>query len=288
LTVAAPEHWVVRGVVVAMDKTAALLLAMVLFAPVAASSETSGAPDVVPSSSERVRENPAAQYFLVKTVVNKTIGTLDARAEPVEPDGYNLLKYCWSEANVLGDWSGRAGLTGRMVVRALETLSWQRDLARAGYAVEPTSEAIGRYEATLVATEFTNAARHHALETLAGELDSIRHASPGAARVLAVPRCPEQARSLELNYKVVPEDGRARFIPYVLHEFCRSQELDADDPVPCDYWMDAKTGGQMEFATETAYSVRWPDGTIATGHFDPDSLRINGTVTLRQPVPKAK
>src|SRR5689334_3837569 len=78
-----------------------------------------------PSSSEKVRENPAAQYLLVKTVVAQASGLLDARAKPIEPEGYNLLKYCWTAENVLGDWAERSGLTGAMVVRALETRSWQ-------------------------------------------------------------------------------------------------------------------------------------------------------------------
>jgi len=94
-----------------------------------------------------------------KTVVGKVIGTIDARALPVEPAGYNLLKYCWTASNVLGDWAKRAGLTGAMVVRALETSAWARDLVRAGYAADPVNEAIGRYEAKLVAAGFTDAAR---------------------------------------------------------------------------------------------------------------------------------
>ena len=86
------------------------------------------------SSSEKVRDNPANQYVLVKTVVGKVTGMIDARALPVEPEGYNLLKYCWTPSNVLGDWAERAGLTGEMIVRALETNAWARDLVRASSA----------------------------------------------------------------------------------------------------------------------------------------------------------
>jgi hypothetical protein len=235
------------------------------------------------SSSEKVRESPAAQYVLVKTVVGKTLGMVDARAEPIEPEGYNLLKYCWTEANVLGDWTERAGLTGRMVVRALETLSWQRDLVRSGYPAEPTGQAIGRYEAMLVSAEFTEAARQRALEALVSELDGIKRLAAGAAPIRAIPRCPGEARSLGLNYKTVPDGGRARFIPYPLHEICQAQQLDADDPVRCDYWLNGKADGPMAFSGETVFSVRWPDGKAASGRFDPDSLRSAGTVTLHQP-----
>ena len=84
-----------------------------------------------------MRDNPTAQYVLVKTVVGQAMGVVDARAVPAEPEGYNLLKYCWTAENVLGDWAERAGLTGAMIVRALETRSWQRDLARAGYPEAP-------------------------------------------------------------------------------------------------------------------------------------------------------
>src|SRR5215467_1805363 len=139
-----------------MARLIAIVSVLLLLATQAQSQPTT-------SSSDKVRGNPAAQYVLVKTVVGKTLGAIDARAEPIDPEGYNLLKYCWTPANVLGDWVKPAGLTGQMVVRALETLSWQRDLVRAGYPAALVAEAVGRYEATLVSAGFTDAARTLAL-----------------------------------------------------------------------------------------------------------------------------
>ena len=49
-------------------------------------------PEVTRSSSDRVRDNPALQYVLIKSVAAQAIGVIDARALPVEPEGYNLLK----------------------------------------------------------------------------------------------------------------------------------------------------------------------------------------------------
>jgi hypothetical protein len=267
-----------------MRKTAAIALMAFLGAtPAGAQAERSseGQPVTVQSSSEKVRENPASQYVLVKTVVGQTMGVVDARARPIEPEGYNLLKYCWTAENVLGDWAERAGLTGAMVVRALETRSWQRDLARAGYPEGPTAEAIGRYEAMLVSSGFTEAARARAVEALVVALDEVRRKAPGAAQVHAVHRCDGQQRSFALNYTTAPEDGRARFMPYVLHQICQAQQLNADDPIRCDYWMYGKTDKPMSFAGETVYSVRWLDGSTANGRFDPEQSRSAGTVTLR-------
>ncbi len=265
-----------------MRKIAAIALVAALSAtPVGAQSGT------VQSSSEKVSENPAAQYVLVKTVVGQVMGVVDARARPVEPEGYNLLKYCWTAENVLGDWAERAGLTGAMVVRALETRSWQRDLARAGYPEGPTAEAVGRYEAMLVSAGFTDAARARAVDALVVELDGIRLKTPGAAQVRAIHRCEGQRRSLALNYTTAPEDGRARFMPYVLHQICQAQQLNPDDPIRCDYWMYGKTDKPMSFAGETVYSVRWLDGSTANGRFDPEQSRSAGTVTLRLRPPKA-
>jgi hypothetical protein len=279
-----------------MTRTAAIaLLALLTATP--SWGQTSGAQSsdraqasaaVNQSSSEKVRDNPANQYILVKTVVGKVIGTIDVRALPAEPEGYNLLKYCWTASNVLGDWAERAGLTGAMIVRALETSAWARDLVRAGYAADPVNEAIGRYEAKLIAAGFSDAARDRALEGLVTDLDGIRHTAPGAAQVRTVQRCEGQRRSLDLNYATAPKDGRARFIPYVLHQICENQQLDADDPVRCDYWMDGKTDGPMSFAGETVYFVRWSDGTTATGRFDPEQSRSAGTVALHLRLPKAK
>jgi hypothetical protein len=258
-------------------RAAAIALLMLLTAATVAAQ----APAEV-SSSEKVRANPAGQYVLVKTVVGKTLGAVDARAQPIEPETYNLLKYCWTEANALGDWAERAGLAGKMVVRALETLSWQRDLVRAGYPVEPVAQAIGRYEAALISAEFAAAAREKAVEALLTELDVVKRATPGALQASAVRNCDKQRRSLGLKYTTVPDEGRVRFIPYVLHEICQTQQLDADDPVRCDYWMNGKTDQPMAFGGETVFSVRWPDGSTATGRFDPEPLRSAGIVTLRQ------
>ena len=274
-----------------MTRTAAIALLAVLTTATAWAQSPGSAQTAaiaVQSSSEKVRDNPANQYILVKTVVGKVIGTIDARALPVEPEGYNLLKYCWTASNVLGDWAERAGLTGAMIVRALETSAWARDLVRAGYAAGPVNEAIGRYEAKLVTAGFTDAARDRALEGLVTDLDGIRHTTPGAAQVRTIQRCEGQSRSLGLNYATAPKDGRARFIPYVLHQICQNQQLDADDPVRCDYWMDGKTDGPMSFAGEAVYYVRWADGATASGRFDPEQSRSDGTVTLHLRPPKAK
>ena len=273
-----------------MEKTAAIALLAFLGATSAVAQTERSAesqPVAVQSSSEKVRENPAAQYVLVKTVVGQVTGVVDARARPLEPDGYNLLKYCWTPENVLGDWAERAGLAGAMVVGALETRSWQRDLARAGYPEGPAAEAIGRYEAALVSAGFTDAARARAVDALVAELDGLRLKTPGTAQVRAIARCERERRSLALNYATAPEDGRARFMPYVLHQVCQAQQLNADDPVRCDYWMYGKTGKPMSFAGETVYSVRWLDGSTANGRFDPEQSRSVGTVTLRLRAPKA-
>lgn len=241
-------------------------------------------PMVATSSSQKVAENPAAQFTLMKTVVGKVLGIVKARALPVESGGYNLLKYCWTPFNVLGEWAEPSGMTGEMAVRALETQAWSRDLVRAGYPEAPVAEAIGRYEAALVAARFADAARTRALEILRSELEGIRLRTPGTADIHARPRCNQQvsdSAALALKHTTLPEGGKARFIPFVLHQFCLAQQIDPSDGVRCDYWMAAKDG-PMSFAGETVYSVAWPDSTIVTGRFNPDEQRTAGMVTLRE------
>lgn len=234
------------------------------------------------TSSEKVRDNPAAQYLLVKTVVGQSIGVLKTRALPVDPEGYNLLKYCWTPFNVLGDWGERSGLVGEMIVRALETSSWVRDLVRAGYPEAPVVEAVGQYEAALVAAGFANAARTRALDVFVEQLASLQRKTPGAAIISATYRCNRQPSSFGLHFKTVPEGGRARFMPWVLHQLCIAQQLDPNDPVRCDYWLAGKADEAMSFAGETVYGVSWPDGTKGAGNFNPDELRSAGIVTLRE------
>ncbi|MBI3199383.1 MAG: hypothetical protein HYZ40_18105 [Rhodospirillales bacterium] len=260
------------------------VLALLTAVPCRAQTATPvvAAPAVTQTSSERVRDNPSSQYVLIKSVVGQAIGVVDVRALPVELEGYNLLRYCWVAANVLGGWSEHAGLTGAMVTRALEAHSWARDLPRAGYPEAAVGEVVGRYEAALVAASFTEAAREHALEALTGSLEELRRTATGAAKVFRTSRCSQEIRSIALNHKTAPEGGRARFIPYILHRVCIAQQFDPDDPVRCDYWMNADAGGPMSFAGEMIYSVRWPDGTTTTGRFNPDTSRSAGTVSLRQ------
>jgi len=276
-------------------KTAAFAL-LALLAAVPAQAQLQGPPVLQPpanaqaaatpmtglSSSEKVRETPGVQYLLMKTVVAQSIGVLKTRALPVEAGGYNLSKYCWTPANVLGEWGESSGLTGEMVVRALETLSWSRDLARSGYPEAQVAEAIGHYEAALVAATFADAARVHALEALRGELEGLQMRTPGASGIIVRERCNRQPSSFGLNVATAPEGGRARFIPYVLHQFCLAQQIEPGDGARCDYWQSAKGEGPMSFAGETVYSVSWPDNTVAAGRFNPDEQRTDGTVTLRQ------
>ena len=250
-------------------------------------AQAAATPLVALSSSEKAREAPGVQYLLMKTVVAKSIGIQKTRALPVEAGGYNLLKYCWTAANVLGEWGDRSGLAGEMVVRALETLSWTRDLARAGYPEAPVAEAIGRYEASLVAANFADAARSRALEALRVELEGLHLRTPGTSEIVARARCNRQPSSFGLNVATAPEGGRARFIPYVLHQFCLAQQIDPGDAVRCDYWQSGKGEGPMSFAGEIVYSVTWPDDDVPTsGRFNPDEQRTAGTVTLRQRPPK--
>lgn len=251
-----------------------------------ANAQAAATPLTARSSSDKVRENPGVQYLLMKTVVAKSIGIQKTRALPVEAGGYNLLKYCWSPENVLGAWGENSGLTGEMVVRALETLSWSRDLARAGYPEAQVAEVIGRYEADLIAAGFAEAARTRALEALRTELQNLQLRTPGTSDIVARLRCNRQPSSFELNVATSPERAHARFMPHVLHQFCLAQQIDPADAVRCDYWQSAKAEGPMSFAGETAYSVTWPDNVVTTGRFNPDEYRATGTVTLRQRPPE--
>ena len=135
---------------------------------------------------------------------------------------------------------------------------------------------------------FAEAARTRALDTLVMELEGMRRTLTGAAQIHARLRCGGQTRSFGLNYKTAPSEGRARFMPYVLHQVCEAQQLNPDDQLRCDYWMEGKEDGPMSFAGETVYSVRWPDGSTANGRFDPEELRSTGSVTLRLHPPNAK
>ena len=91
------------------------------------------------SSSEKVRENPGVQYLLIKTVVGQSIGVVEDAGAAGRAEGYNLLKYCWTVGNVLGDWAEQFGPDRRDGRAGAGNPSWARDLERGGYPEAPVA-----------------------------------------------------------------------------------------------------------------------------------------------------
>jgi hypothetical protein len=232
-------------------------------------------------SSERVKADPAGQYVLIKTVAASLTPPATQRTPRDDPEGYDIAG-CWAPEQVLADWAPRADLSGRLIVLALETAAWTRDLARGGYPAAPLGEAIGRYEAAVVAAGATDAARNRGLETFAAELETLRRTAPGAVKTTKAGGCTRPSLAVQLRYKTVPAEGRARFIPKALHELCRAQGLDPADPTRCDYWMESSEGEPRFFIGEQVWQVRWPDGTTVRGEFDARSVSEPGVLTLKQ------
>lgn len=233
-------------------------------------------------SSERVKADPAGQYVLIKTMAASLRPPAAQAAPRGDPEGYDIVG-CWAPYHVLGDWATRAELTGRLVVLALETSAWSRDLVRGGYPAKPLAEAIGRYESAMVAAGATEAARNRALESLAAELETLRRTAPGAIRTRkGGDGCGGPGPAVQLRYKTFPAEGRARFIPKSLHEVCRAQGLDPNDFTRCDYWLESADAEPRFFIGEHVWQARWPDGTTARGEFDARSITEPGVVTLRQ------
>ncbi len=252
-----------------------------------ANAQTAATPMTALSSSEKARDNPGVQYLLMKTVVAQAIGVLKTRALPVEAGGYNLLKYCWTPANVLGDWGESSGLTGEMVVRALETLSWSRDLARAGYPEAPVAEAIGRYEATLVARHLRRGHAHarprRAARRARGPADAQRRAP---RRSSPATRCNRQPSS----FGVERRDGAAEAAARGSFPTCCTSSASRSRSTPATRCA-ATTGSRprarspMSFAGETVYSVSWPDDTVGHGAVQPRRAahRRNGDAAAAAP-----
>jgi hypothetical protein len=238
-------------------------------------------------SSERVTADPSAQYVLIKTLLAPKPAIAALPAARGDPEGYDLAGHCWATDYWLGDWAERAGLAGRLATLAMETLAWSRELERSGYPAAGLSQTIGRYEADMVAAGATDAARERGLKTISAELEALRRTTPGAVKTRITRGCGGlMPRAVQLRYRTVPKDGRAWFVPKLLHEICRAQQLDSDDSTRCDYWMESKGDEPRHFVGETMWLARWPDGVIARGEFDPRSTTEPGIVTLRQIVKK--
>jgi hypothetical protein len=232
-------------------------------------------------SSERVKADPAGHYVLIKTVAGSLTPPATQAAPRADPEGYAIAG-CWAPEHLLAGWAERADLGGLLVVLALETAAWTRDLVRGGYPAAPLGEAIGRYEAAVVAAGATDAARNRGLESFAAELETLRRSAPGAMKAHKAGGCTRPSLAVQLRYKTVPPDGRARFIPKSLYELCRAQGLDPGDPTRCDYWMESPEGEPRFFVGEHVWQARWPDGTTARGEFDARSVAEPGVLTLRQ------
>ncbi len=238
------------------------------------------------TSSERVAADPAGQYVLIKTVVAQGSNVAGRPSPMANPQGYDVLGYCWSPYHVLGDWAGRSGLTGRMIVLALETLSWARDLGRGGYPAAPLNAAIGNYEAAMIAAGLTDAARERAVDAFRSELETVARGAPGAVKTRKQGGCGGPGPAVQLRYQTVPKEGRAWFIAKPLHDICRAQQLDVEDNTRCDYWAAPTEAAPLAFVGDIAWLARWSDGTMAHGTFDSKTAGELGVVTLRQPVPR--
>ena len=233
-------------------------------------------------SSERIAADPAGQYLLVKKVVGALAPPVGTAAPRSDPEGYDVAGLCWDGGHVLGDWAKRAELPSRLVMLALETTGWSRRLGRGGYPEKPLAEAIGRYEAAMIAAGATDVARERGLDAFLAELVVLHRASPGSLGVRKAGGCANASQSVQIRGKTVPEGGRARFIPKVLYEVCRAQGLDANDITRCDYWMESPDAEPRFFIGEIVWQARWPDGITTTGEFDAGSVGKPGVVTLRQ------
>lgn len=235
------------------------------------------------TSSERIRAEPGGQYVLVKTVAAQ-LGIAGRPSPMTDPQGYDVFGYCWTPYAVLGDWAERSGLTGRMVVMALETLAWARDLGRGGYPAQPLNAAIGNYEAAMIAAGLTDAARERAVDAFLSELETASRGAPGAVKTRKQGGCGGSGPAVQLRYQTAPKGGSAWFIARPLHEICRAQQLDADDFTRCDYWTAAKESEPLAFVGDIAWQARWADGAVARGTFDSRNAGDNGMVTLRQTI----
>lgn len=234
------------------------------------------------TSSELVRADPGGQYVLIKTVVGQTGGIAARPAPTANPDGYDVLAYCWAPYHVLGEWAVRSELTGKLVVMALETLAWARDLGRGGYPPEPLNAAIGHYEAAMIASGLTDAARERAIDAFRSELETIARGATGAVKTRKHGGCGGPGPAVQLRYETAPKEGHVSFIPKLLHEICRAQQFAADDLTRCDYWAAGKETEPPAFVGEIVWLARWSDGIVTRGAFDSRTVAEPGIVTLRQ------
>lgn len=263
----------------------AVLLASAQVSAATAQTATVQTATVPRTSSERIVADPAGQYLLIKTLMAQR--GIAGRPNPLtDPEGYDLLGYCWTPAAVLGDWAERSGLAGRMIVMALETRAWARDLGRGGYPAAPLTAAIGNYEVAMIAAGLADSARERALDALLSELATAGRTAPGAIKARRQSGCQGHGATVQLRHRTVPKEGRAWFVARPLHEICRAQQLDADDFTRCDYWAAAREAEPLAFAGEIAWLARWPDDTVARGTFDSRTAGENGIVTLRDAGPR--
>lgn len=234
------------------------------------------------TSSQRVAADPAGQYLLIRKVVVSALPAASKGPLPDVPEGYDVARYCWTPYYVMGDWGKKGGLTSALVVLALEAEQWKRDLGRGGYPAQPLAEAIGRYEAGMLAAGASFDARTKGLPAFQAELENLRRATPGAAKTRLFGGCGGPGPAVQLQFKTQPEGGKPLFIAKTLHAICRAQDVEADDPARCDYWLESDEKEPLFFNGEIVWVVRWMDGTVARGEFDSYKSRDAGTVILRE------
>ena len=138
----------------------------------------------------------------------------------------------------------------------------------------------------MVAAGLTDAARERAVDAFRSELEAMARSAPGAVKTRKQGGCGGSGAAVQLRYQTVPKEGRAWFIAKPLHDICRAQQLDADDPTRCDYWATPTEAQPLAFVGDVAWLARWADGIVSHGAFDTKTAGESGIVTLRQTVQK--
>ena len=91
------------------------------------------------------------------------------------------------------------------------------------------------------------------------------------------------AGEIGIRIQLNPPDGEVLFMPKLLYRFCRTLNLDPDNPQACDHWRRAADGTLYQVAGDYRFWARWPDGATLRGDVDFSKYTEGENVSFTKP-----
>ena len=238
------------------------------------------------SASTLVAADPSKAYYALKRnfqefysqgILSSNIGKSSDRQQ------YDLIT-CSAGGDFVGDWVASQSLFLPLADLATKIVIWRNDLPRLGFAENVWRPLLIQFEEAQVAKILHGGQPDDQdfLDQLARTLNQYRlQGNPQLPIVVLKGGC--GAGEIEIKVQLNPPDGEVLFMPKLLYRFCRTLNIDPDNPQACDHWRRAADGTLYHVAGDYRFWARWPDGATLRGDVDFSKYREGEQISFTKP-----